>query len=55
MHIFRPVCDATNCGEDAKYERNIMVNTADKPFTFTAFFENHKDEAKTPWDEITID
>jgi hypothetical protein len=56
IHIFRPVCGATDCGEDAKYERNITVSIADKPFTFTAFFcENHKDEAKTPWDDITID
>jgi hypothetical protein len=56
LHIFHPICDATDCGEEAKYERNITVSAADKPFTFTAFFcENHKDEAKTPWDDITID
>ncbi|MGB7633067.1 MAG: hypothetical protein WBL68_05030, partial [Nitrososphaeraceae archaeon] len=46
-HIFRPVCDATDCGEDAKYERKITVSAVDKPFMFTAFFcENHKDKAR---------
>ena len=54
--MLHPVCDATDCGKDAKYERNITVSAANIPFTFTAFFcEAHKDEAKTPWDDITID
>jgi hypothetical protein len=58
IDIFHPVCDAIDSGEDAKYDRNITVRGAqDEPFTFTTFFcEEHKEKAKTPWDDdIMID
>ena len=57
VDIFHPVCDAIDCEEDAKYERNISARGAQgEPFTFTAFFcEEHKDKAKTHWDDIMID
>jgi hypothetical protein len=43
-------------GIEKEKKCGITVSTADKPFTFTGFFcENHKDEVKTPWDDIMID
>lgn len=54
IDVLRPTCDAIDCTEDAKYEREITVKDMQhQPFTFTAFFcEKHKDEAHNPWDEI---
>jgi hypothetical protein len=56
IDILSPVCDAIDCTEDAKYEREITVrDIVNQPFTFTAFFcEKHKDEARTPWDNNNI-
>ncbi len=53
IDIFNPSCDAIECEEDAKYERDIKVrDRLGQPFIFTAFFcERHKNEAQTPWDD----
>jgi hypothetical protein len=48
IDILHPVCDAINCTEEAKYEREITVrDMLGEPFTFTAFFcEKHKERQR---------
>lgn len=57
IEIFRPECDAVDCKEEAKYERNIKVRDGSgEPLIFTAYFcLFHKDKANTPWDECSED